>query len=256
MGEPVASKSAPAELIGRGRRRASRAVLVVAAAAAILTVAVVFARSSFFSVRHVSVQGAEHLSAAKVIRESGVQGRNAIWLDAAAVERSLERDPWIATASVTRSLPSSVSIRIVERVPVAVLQSPGVGYSLVAADGTVLGSPSKPGRLPVIQAGAIPNQAQGTFSGSTSVLAALSGDVRDRVAVISQDASGDVAIRMRSGTTVRFGPSTQIQAKADALSAVLAYADEHKVRVASIDVRFPAAPSARLGDGSSITPSN
>jgi cell division protein FtsQ len=243
--------TAPPVAAQRSRRRWVVALLAVVA---LLTLVTAVSRTSLFTVDRVSVRGTSHLSAARVIRESGVEGRNAIWLDAGAVARTLERDPWIARAAVSRSLPSSVAIVIVERVAVAAIREP-TGYRVVAADATVLGTQHTAAGLPVIRPGTIPGQAQGTYAGPARVLGALSPIVRERVASCSQDAAGDVAMRLRSGVLVRFGPATDVQAKADALSAVLAYTDAEKAPVTSIDVRFPAAPSARLGDGSSITPS-
>jgi cell division protein FtsQ len=235
------------------RRR--RGTVVVLAVVAILALGVLVSRSSVFAVRRVTVTGASHLSAAKVIRESDATSRNVLWLDTGAVERALERDPWILNAVLSRSLPTSLTIRIVERVPVAVIQGP-TGFTVIAGDATVLGTRRTSGRLPVILPGAIRGGPRGTNYGPTTVLAALSTSVRDRVASVSQEAGGDLAMRLRSGTLVRFGPATDVRAKADALSAVLAYAAGQTTRVASIDVRFPAAPSARLGDGTSITPSS
>jgi cell division protein FtsQ len=235
----------------RRRRRTVAAIVVTA----ILAAATFVSRSSIFAVGSVTVTGASHLSAAKVINESGVKGRNVLWLDTGAIERALERDPWISGAVVSRSLPSSITIAIVERVPVAVIKEPA-DFTVVAADAAVLGARQTAGRLPVILPGTVPGEAHAAYDGPVRVLAALSSAVRGQVASVTQDAGGDLAMRLRSGTLVRFGPATDVQAKADALSAVLAYAAGQRTRVASIDVRFPAAPSARLGDGTSITPSS
>jgi cell division protein FtsQ len=248
--DPSVTEPAPE---GRGGRRTTTVAAI--AVPAMVVLAVFVSRSSIFAVGRVTVTGESHLSAAKVIKESGVRGRNVLWLDEGAVERALERDPWISRAVVSRSLPPSVTIAIVERVPVAVIQG-SADFTVIASDATVLGTRRIAGRLPVILPGTIPAGARETYDGPTRALAALSATVRGQVASVSQDARGDLAMRLRSGTLVRFGPATDVQAKADALSAVLAYAAGRRTRVASIDVRFPAAPSAQLGDGTSITPSN
>jgi cell division protein FtsQ len=228
-------------------------MVIALAVVATLALGGLVSRSSLFAVGRVTVTGASHLPVARVIKESGVKGRNELWLDTGAIERVLERDPWISRAVVSRSLPSSVAITIVERVPVAVIPAPA-GYTVVSGDATVLGTRRTAGRLPVIRSVTISSESQGSYTDPTRVLAALSTTVRDQVAAVSLDAQGDVAMQLRSGTLVRFGPATDVQAKADALSAVLAYAAGQKTRVVSIDVRFPAAPSGRLGNGTSITP--
>jgi cell division protein FtsQ len=233
------------------RRRGVRTALVVGAT---LALAVLIARSSLFSVDRVTVTGASHLSTRRVIEESGVRGRDALWLDTAAIEGALEEDPWIAHATVARRLPSSVEIAVVERVPVAAVEAPG-GFTMVAADATVLGTRPSAGRLPLIQPGPTEGQAD-PYDAPARMLGALSSTVRAQVASVSPEAGGDLVMRLRSGTLVRFGPATNLRAKADAFAAVLAYVAAQHSRVASIDVRFPAAPSARLEDGTSILPSS
>jgi len=255
--EPAASLApTPPEAVpaagDRGSRRGRR-WLAVALLPALALAALALSRSPLFDAGHVAVVGAHRLSAQRVIRESGVAGRNVVWLDTGAAERALEGDPWIAHAEVSRDLPRSVTISIEEREPVAVLRRSN-GYALLAGDGTVLGSPSSPKGWPVIRPGTIPSAAQAAEIGSTRALAALSPEVRAEVRFVSQDDSGEVSMHLRDGTLVRVGPASDLRAKADALAAVLSYARGQGVRLASIDVRFPAAPSARIVGGGSIAP--
>jgi cell division protein FtsQ len=210
-------------------------------------------RTPLFDEHRVVVRGTRHLSVSRVVRESGVTGRNVLWLDAGAAERALERDPWIAHAEVSRVLPRGIAISIVEREPVAVVRRSD-GYALLAGDGTVLATPPSSKGWPQIRPGTIPSAAQAAVLGSARSLAALPSTVRDEVRFASQDDAGEVSMRLRGGTVVRFGPPSDLPAKADALAAVLSYADGHGVRLASIDVRFPAAPSARVVGGGSIAP--
>jgi len=210
-------------------------------------------RTPLFDEHGVVVRGARHLSIARVVRESGVGGRNVLWLDTGAAERALERDPWIARAEVSRDLPRAISISIVEREPVGVVRRSD-GFALLAGDGTILGTRSSPAGWPLIRPGTIPTAAQAAVLGSARALAALSPTLRGEIRFASQDDAGEVSMRLRDGTGVRLGPPSDLRAKADALAAVLSYAQEHGVRLSSIDVRFPAAPSARVVGGGSIAP--
>src|SRR5207245_410583 len=64
-------------------------------------------KSPVFSARHIEITGDSHLTRAEVLRIGGIgPGTNLFWFNAGVVERRLERDSWIATARVSRSLPS------------------------------------------------------------------------------------------------------------------------------------------------------
>ena len=83
------------------------AVVVLGAAAVTLT------RSPFFAARTIEVRGASHVHRSQVMRIAGVTpDTNVFTLDAGAAERRLERDPWIADATVTKHLPSTLVIDI------------------------------------------------------------------------------------------------------------------------------------------------
>ncbi|MBI3647853.1 MAG: FtsQ-type POTRA domain-containing protein [Actinobacteria bacterium] len=241
----------------RGLRRPlprwARRAAPVAVILAVVGGGTAFMRSSFFGADEVRVIGASHLSDARVIRDAGVQGENVLSLNTGVVEARLERDPWIANAVVTRSLPGTVTIRVTERTPVAAVQVAG-GFELVAADGVTLGGTQRPGRLPVIPTNTVPGGATGGFLAPARVVGALAPDVRSEVMLAYEGITGEVFLRLRSGTVVRFGPLTSVTEKADALAAVLGWAGDQGARVLTIDLRFPRAPSARLSDGSTVTP--
>ena len=67
------------------------------------------------------VQGNTRLSAAQ-IREllNGMAGQNIIWADLSGWQRQLEMSPWIRTAALRRTLPSTVEVTVVEREPIGI----------------------------------------------------------------------------------------------------------------------------------------
>ena len=104
------STSRLAELAGavRGRRLV---LTVIAASVAIAGVSLVASRSSLFHLRHLEVVGTTSLTRAEVARLAALSSStNVLWLDPGAVERRLEADPWVATATVSRRLPGTIRI--------------------------------------------------------------------------------------------------------------------------------------------------
>ncbi|HEV8563567.1 MAG TPA: FtsQ-type POTRA domain-containing protein [Actinomycetota bacterium] len=232
--------------------RWARRAVAAAIAGAVLGGAYLFSRSAFFAVDDIRVLGTLRLTTARVIRESGIDhGTNVLSVDVEAVEIKLERDPWIASASVERSLPGTITIEVRERVAVLAIERDGA-FDLVAADGTVLGSGARAAHLPVVRfSAALP---QPSAVGPAEAVAALDPDARIEVRAIDVDALGAITFELRAGASVRFGTPTRVQSKAEALTAMLVFAQENRVHFVSIDLRFPGAPSAQLDDGSRFEP--
>ena len=201
------------------------------------------ANSSLFHLRTLQVSGNEHVSAAEVARLGALtEQTNVLLLSPGRLERSLERNPWILSADISRTLPSVISISIEERVPVAIL---GQERWLVAGDGTVLGPAGSSDRLPEILAEAGDLQPGVKLPTSRSELAALESlpsSLLRRVASAGW-ASGQLTLILRSGTTVLYGDATMAGEKARSLQSVLAWAARKGIYPAYVDVRAPSAPA-------------
>jgi cell division protein FtsQ len=240
--------------LSQGRKVAAIACLVVAllaAGAAALT------RSSLFHAKTISVHGASHVSRAEVLQIAAIDPEtNVFTLDAAAAERRLERDPWIADATVTKDLPSTVSIRVRERVPVAVASSGGVDR-LVADDGTLLdvALPRAAASLTrIAPAGEDAEPAIAAIAGAARAIAAMTPAVRHQVSVMSILADGQLRVDLSSGAEVAYGPASESVEKAQALRALLEWAAGQGATLAGADVRVPSAPTAELVGGGATAP--
>jgi cell division protein FtsQ len=228
------------------RRRRTALLLTAAIAAAAL---VVVSRSPVFRVRHVDVSGVEHLHRSEVVRLSGITGStDVLWIDAGAVERRLEADPWIASASVHTSLPDGVEISIVERRPVAIVRSSSA-RRLVAADGTVLG-PAGGRRLPtiVVPADAERLDARLPLSAPARAVGAISASGGPSIRTVVVGADGSLTIHLTAGPEIRFGTSTELRAKASVIRSVLSWASASGSAVRSIDVVAPSVPAVTFAD--------
>ena len=105
-----------------------------------------------FAVRTVLVEGTSRRSADQVAKAGGVAvGKNIFALDLELARESIVTDPWIVSATVTRKLPSSVHIVVVEREARAVVVIGGELY-LSTAEGDLFKKVGEedPFDLPVI----------------------------------------------------------------------------------------------------------
>lgn len=207
------------------------AAVTIAAGGAGLTYTGLFAADT------ISLSGAAGRSRTQLLMEAGLApGVNVFHLDTAAAEAALSADPWVAEAEVTVELPSTVHVRVVERIPVA--QADGI---VVAGDGTVL-----PGAgttdLPVISAESPPLSAE-QRTAAAHVLGALRAPQRLAVRGVVVSGDGDLTIDL-GATTVRWGIAGHDPEKAAALAAVLRSSLSIGSPPVRVDVSVPAAPSA------------
>jgi cell division protein FtsQ len=203
-------------------------------------------RSAVFEARRISVAGNRHLSDRQVLAAAGVGGAtNVLWFSPGRVESRLEGNPWIQSAQVSRSLPSTVSISILERVPAATVLA-GDRRSLIASDGTVLGAVDRAGRLPEIQTPpGSPSVVARQIRTALRALEAVPRGVRGQVRQAGFRADGGLVLELRGGVRALYGDSTQLPEKGQALAAILGWAKRHGMALTYVDVRAPVTPAAR-----------
>jgi cell division protein FtsQ len=223
--------------------------LIAVGSVVLLIGGVAASRSSVFDVRRIEVTGTGHLHRPQIVRIAGVSNAtNALWLDEGVVERRLESEPWIADADVRVTLPLTVEIAVHERSPVAVAQ--GVVTSLMAADGTALGSGRIPRGLPVIELGAA-GPVEGIRPspvGAARALGAMAPALRAQVARVRVLLDGSLELRLRGGPTVRFGTPEDAQRKAVTIQRMLAWAGSEGTPLRTLTVVSALAPAATLAD--------
>ena len=102
-------------------------------------------RVSRFAVQRVEIAGTRMLAPHQVLAASGIRSGQNVWDDADPWEAALRKHPVIADASVTRRLPGTLTIRVLEREPAGLVDD--AVLVPVASDGTVL--PLDPALSPV-----------------------------------------------------------------------------------------------------------
>jgi cell division septal protein FtsQ len=97
-------------------------------------------RDTSLAIQKIKVEPPEALAPAqRDMLETALSGRNILKVDISKVANSLEQDPWIQSARVVKSLPSTLVFKIQRREPIGFLRlAPGGPLALVSADGTVL----------------------------------------------------------------------------------------------------------------------
>lgn len=212
----------------------------------LLASAVLATYTPLFGAREIRVDGNASLTVGEVVELAGVEeGTNVVHLDTSAAEEALEGDPWIRGATVTKDLPATIVIRVVERYPVL-----EAGTEVLAADGTALPG-ADPRGLPALEAVAGDLLEGARLAGATAA-GAMTPPVRRRVRTILVGSDGDLVLVLDGGITVFYGAPGEDAEKAEALRALLAWAEEEGVAIASADVSVPAAPTVRPVGGASI----
>jgi cell division protein FtsQ len=201
-----------------------------------------------FGAKEILVEGNVALSADAVASLAGVEpGTNVVHLDTETATQALESDPWVQEAVVSRDLPTTIVVRVIERAPVA-----RSGADVVAADGTILPGATGEG-LPSIAA-RVGDVTLDQRSSAAAVAGALAPVVRNRVDTVLVEPDDDLLLLLDDGVAVFYGAPGQEVAKAEALRALLRWAEGESIDLASADVSVPSAPTARPAGGDEVTP--
>lgn len=144
------------DALWRGLRLAGRIALAVAIVAVGVATAV-YARkyvttSPRFALKDLRIEGMHHRSKEQVAALAGIAlGQNVVDLDLDAVRAKIEKDAWIERATISRRLPATVSIEVLERDAAALVALPS-GTWLATSQGELFKKvePDDPVDLPVV----------------------------------------------------------------------------------------------------------
>lgn len=209
----------------------------------------------------VRVTGLQTLSAQSVVKQSGLRpGERILWVRLSSATRLVEQLPSVADAVVERKLPSTVVIRVRERLPLVRLDSAPEFVSdhtgrLFAADTAVV--PTLSGWKTKAKAGAELDSI------TRYVLRAFDRFPREFAKRVQQIKVGPPLVMvLDNGTEVRFGRLEELDDKAAAAHAVLreegykplAYVDVRSATVPVVRDKAPATPDPNASPGASPTP--
>ena len=239
----------------RRRRGLARRRLLVVLALGALVSAIVWGlvglwRGPVFSIKKVVVVGTTRLTRAAVIKEAAIPSdATLLRLSAKGIEDRLTSDPWVASAHVSRTFPSTLVVTIVERTPAALVDAGGTALWLVDKDGYWLGPRSANGTGAIVTIRDIMELAPkaGTRSSSSelrnalAVLAGLSEQLRAMIKTISAPTVDTTALITTGDIQIFVGGSDNI-AKKDLIARDIL---SRQKKVVYVNVRVVERPTWR-----------
>ena len=237
-----AKKPAQGLTLGQLRRRRwfqSRGRRVALAGGGALVVALVvwlLYFSSLFAVHHVSVSGEQSMTSAEIEAAAKVPfDTPLIEANLDQIRRRVQAIPGVRSATVSRSWPQTISITVTERVPIAVVSTPG-GLRNIDATGVMFGRMSRrPAGLPLIQlSGTVDKSA---LRGAAAVAASLPSSILKQVRSITVRTMDDIRLNLTQGRRVRWGSANDSTTKAEVATDLL------RLGKRIIDVSVPSNPT-------------
>lgn len=240
-------------MAGRRRTTRLRAAAVVAVIAVVLGACVAVYNSDLFKVTNIEVVGTEHVSRDTVLALAAVPSdATLLRFPGDEVAARVATDPWVASAAVTRVFPSGMRIRVIERVPVAVVDA-GASFMLIDGQGMVIATATvgTTATVPVVRNAPGLDLKPGRKTVSEpllNALAILTGISRELAAmVVSVDAATVDGAMLTTASRVEIVIG-QADDKANPLTAKDAIARgilaEQQGKVVGIDVRLVDRPTS------------
>jgi cell division septal protein FtsQ len=248
--DPRISARRTAVMREQGRRRL-RVVVIGLAGMACLVGVWFLLHTPLFSARSITVLGNVHETAAQVTGQAGLASQPPLLdVNAGAAAARIEQLPWVRTAAVHVSWPDGVHITITEETPRFVVSTPAGTWDSLSGDGRVLGaSATRPPGLLLLTVpkppGAPGSDLPGNDGAGLDVAASLPASFAAQVTGITVEPAGWVQLTMTTPIVVDLGSDSQLPAKFEDLSSILAGATLHNGDV--IDVSIPKAPTVTPG---------
>jgi cell division protein FtsQ len=160
-------------------------------------------------------------------------------VDTGALAAEVSRLPLVKHVEVVRAWPSTLEVRLVERVPLAAVPAAGGRFRLVDAEGvSVAEASAPPPDLPVVEV-ELASTRPAALVAATEVLSALPPAVRAELEKVGAATPDDVRLTLRGGAEVLWGGASDNELKSRVLQAL-------RSRPADVyDVSSPLTPVTR-----------
>ncbi len=226
----------------RSRRRRIAWSVVLGSVVALVVVVAVGAYSPLMALREVRVEGASRIPVADVQAAfDDTLGTPLPLIASADVLAALSAFPLIETYSTETIPPGTLVVRIVERVPVGVVDT-GSGLELVDAAGVVIERPAErpEGQPLIVTEDGVAGEG---FRAAAAVIRSLPAEVRGQLIGASAETADDVRLELSTGATVVWGSAEESAAKAAVLARLMVAAPPDTV--GEYDVSSPASAVTR-----------
>ncbi len=232
-------------VLGDAGRKRLRWVVAGVSVLAAACVALLVLHTPLLAARQVTVIGAIRTGVGPVVAAVDLHGQPLVDVNPGQVAARVEALPWVAHATVTRHWPNDVTVTVTERVPAAVVDTPGHGAVVVDSHGRVLATDASvaPGMV-VLAAPVVPGRPGSILgAGATpglTVLAAVPAMLEPRLEQVDVADNGDVTLALTGHIGVTLGPAVELPAKFESLVSVLVDVPPTEPEV--VDVTVPDAP--------------
>ena len=216
---PPKEEERPAARPSKRTYRLRIAIAVVVTLAVLVGAAVAVWALPVFRVAEVTVEGNSQVEADQIIEASSVvEGENLLQVDQVDAARGVVAHPRIREATVSRSLPDTVRIDVVERRVVAWLDQ---GGEPVLIDDT--GVPFVDGEPPrqAVRVEGVTEEDDELLAGAVEVSSSLSEGAADWVEHLRVDGPAEYVLVLTDGRTVNWGAPGDNHNKAIALETVI-----------------------------------
>ena len=196
--------------------------------------------SPLFAIRRVTFEGVVYTSPETVEKVTeAIKGASVFTVDTAKAREQLLDDPWVAEVRITTDFPGKALVEVAERTPVVWYVGDDEKARVVDDRGHVVavldGWPTKYLRVigtgPSLDAGAI---ADDVYRAAAQLVLALPGEIRSKVKALELSGGGELAMILKTGTIVRFGPPTGLQDKL--IAVVVLFRRQDPATLAVVDV--------------------
>ncbi len=232
-----------------------RAALIVLCVAGVVGGVVSIYRSDVFLVEQIEVSGGSHLTQDEIRAIAAMpEGATLLRFPGQGMKERLEADAWIAGATVARDFPDTVTIRVTERVPIALVDRGDASFWLADADGYMIAqsAPATDTAMVVIRdvVGLDPQPGKKTMSepllNALAVWQGLSEELQARVRAISAASIDKTALITSDDIEIFVGDAEDIKTKDAVARRIL---EEEAGNVVYINVRTVDRPTWRGVEG-------
>ena len=197
------------------------------AIAAAVVVVIALLASPIFAIRSVTVEGNVYTSKEVLSAVTKtLKGASVFTVDTQRARELLLEDSWVSDVRITTRFPGKALVEIAERVPIIWYVGDDQKARIVDARGRVIavltGWPTKYLRVtgvgPSLEAGAT---ADDVYRAAAQLVLALPDELRPMVKSLEVSPGGELAMTLKGGTLVRFGPPNDLQNKLVAVVVLL-----------------------------------
>lgn len=259
---PAIRSRRPVRKSGRGRWLL-RLLILVPLALGLIFGGHFLLTASYFQVQHIQIEGTRNEQLITALQRLQLGGANIFLANTSADAVQVEALPPVSSATVTRSLPDTLVVHVVERQPVLIWQVGSSAFQM-DANGVLIDQAQQANGLPVVS-----DEHQRDYNGHPlkpggkidPAIVQMARQLLERlpaeagITSFSLRDTLDYGLVMVSadGWQARFGGPDDLDTKIKELTAILQLVKQQGQQLALVDVRFGYYPYYRL-KGSATTP--